>query len=159
MDSKKELYQFIEKQKERRKFAKNASPQMQQQSLKLSSLIQSQGSIFWNRLLKRLESTLNALHEIDFAGSASPFGEDIMRVVVNSRSVKTIHSWTDLVRDGDRIRCSVLNGGIYYLDFVAISDSEIALQDTQLHGDPMDEGKTAVYVIERMVNIIERALG
>jgi hypothetical protein len=49
-----------------------------------------------------------------------------------------------------------LNGGIYYLDFVAISDAELALQDIQQNGDSMDEEKTAVYVIERMVNIIER---
>lgn len=126
--------------------------------MKLTSLIRSQGASFWNRLLKKLELTVNALHEIDFTGSVSPFGEDIVRVSVSNKLLPPIDSWTDLVRDGDRIRCSVLNGGIYYLDFVAISDTKLGLQDTQRNGDAMDEEKTAVHVIERMVNVIERDL-
>jgi hypothetical protein len=157
--SEKELSEFIERRKEQRKRAKASSAEPWQQSLKLATLIKSQGTSFWGRLLEKLESTVSALHEIDFTGSVSPFGEDIVRVSVNNRSLAPIHSchsWTDLVRDGDRIRCSVLNGGIYYLDFVAISDAELALQDIQQNGDSMDEEKTAVYVIERMVNIIER---
>lgn len=159
MDSEKELCEFIERRKEQRKRAQAASAEIWQQPLKLTHLIQSQGTSFWNRLLEKLEQTVNALHEVDFTGSVSPFGEEIVRVSVNNKSLPAIHSWTDLIRDDNRIRCSVLNGGIYYLDFVVISDSRIALQDTQTNSDFMDPGKTAIYVIERMINVIERVLG
>ena len=157
MNSEKELSEFIERRKEQRKRANAASAETQKQYLKLTSLIQSQGASFWSRLLEKLQLTVNVLHEIDFTGSVSPFGEGIVRVSVSNKLLTPIHSWTDLVRDGDRIRCSVLNGGIYYLDFVAISHTKLALQDTQKNADAMDEGKTAVHVIERMVNVIERA--
>jgi hypothetical protein len=154
----KELSEFIKRQKEQRKRAKAAAAETWHQSLKLTSLIQSQGARFWSRLLKKLEFTVNALPEIDFTGTVSPFGEDIVRISISNRSLPPVQSWTDLVRDDGRIRCSVLNCGIYYLDFVALSADELALQDIQRNDDAMDEGKTAVYVIERMVNIMERAI-
>jgi hypothetical protein len=158
VNSDKELSEFIKRQKEQRKRAKVSAAETRQQSLRLTALIQSQGARFWSRLLKKLESTVNALHEIDFTGSVSPFGEDIVRISVSNQSLPPVQSWTDLVRDDGRIRCSVLNCGIYYLDFVALSADQLALQDIQRNDDAMDEGKTAVYVIERMVNVMERAL-
>ena len=158
VNSDKELSEFIKRQKEQRKRAKVSAAETRQQSQRLTALIQSQGARFWSRLLKKLESTVNALHEIDFTGSVSPFGEDIVRISVSNQSLPPVQSWTDLVRDDGRIRCSVLNCGISYLDFVALSADQLALQDIQRNDDAMDEGKTAVYVIERVVNVMERAL-
>lgn len=157
MDDDREVSQFIARWKARRKQAKTAT-EMSPKSLKLTNLIESQITTFWTQLLKRLELTVNALCEIDLSGSVSPFGEDLVRISVTDRLAPPIHSWTDLVRDGARIRCSVLDGGIYYLDFVAISDTELAIQDIQRNGDLMDVKTSAVYVIERMVSILDRAL-
>lgn len=106
-------------------------------------------------LVKELEFTVSTLHEIDVTGSISPFGEEIVRVSLNDNSAQPLSTRTDLILDGDRIRCSVADGGIYYLNFTAVSDTEIAVRDIQREGDSMDALKTAEYVVDRMLNILE----
>lgn len=95
------------------------------------------------------------MQEIDIKGSISPFGEDISRITLSDDSVPPLATRTDIVLDGDRIRCSVLNGGIYYLDLAAFHDKEIFALDIQADDAPMNAQKTAEYMINRMVNIIE----
>ena len=95
------------------------------------------------------------MQEIDIKGSISPFGEDISRITLSDDSVPPVATRTDIVLDGDRIRCSVLNGGIYYLSLATFHDAEIFAQDIQADDAPMNAQKTAEYVISRMVNIIE----
>jgi hypothetical protein len=156
VNSNRDLFEFIERRKAQRRLTKASDTAMRH--LHQTDPGQSQITSFWIGLLEKLELTVNSLHQIDLTGSVSPFGQGIVRVSVNNKLLLPVHSWTDMVRDGNRIRCSVLNGGIYYLDFVLISDTEIALQDTQTNSHSMDPEKAAIYVIERMVNVIEHAL-
>ena len=95
------------------------------------------------------------MQEINIKGSISPFGEDISRITLSDDSMPPVATRTDLVLDQDRIRCSVLNGGIYYLNLITFHDKELYAQDIQADDSPMNAQKTAEYVISRMVNIIE----
>lgn len=95
------------------------------------------------------------MQEIDIKGSISPFGQDISRITLSDGSVPPVATRTDIVLDGNRIRCSVSNGGIYYLGLAIVHDKEIFAQDIQRDDPLMNAQKTAEYVISRMVNIIE----
>jgi hypothetical protein len=153
MDSEKVLPEFIQKRKERRpelSSAENGNP-----SPKPGSIAPPQRTEFWKQLLKELEFTASALREIDFTGSISPFGEEIVRVSLHDDGIPPISTRTDLILDGDRIRCSVLNGGIYYLNFASLCDTKVVVQDIQRNGGSMDARKTAEYVVDRMLNILE----
>lgn len=155
MDSEKLLPEFIQKRKERR-CSQLSSPESGGNPIpKPDSVSRRQRTEFWKQLLKELEFTASVLCEIDFTGSVSPFGEEIVRVSLNDASIPPRSTRTDLILDGDRIRCSVLNGGIYYLNFAALSDTEIVVQDIQSNAGSMDARKTAEYAVDRMLNILE----
>ena len=102
---------------------------------------------------------LVSLHEIDFTGSISTFGEGIARITLVDDKLEGVSTRTDLILDGERIRCSVLNNGIFYLNFVAFSDNRLFVQDIQRDVDPMDALTTAQQVVDRMLNIIEWTRG
>ncbi len=155
VDSEKVLPEFIQEWKERRKRSELSSAESGNPSPKPSSIAQRQRTEFWKQLLKELEFTASALREIDFTGSINPFGEEIVRVSLSDDGIPPKSTRTDLILDGDRIRCSVLNGGIYYLNFAALSDTAVVVQDIQRNGGSMDARKTAEYVVERMLNILE----
>jgi hypothetical protein len=155
VDREKVLPEFIQEWKERRKRSELSSAESGNPSPKPSSIAQRQRTEFWKQLLKELEFTASALREIDFTGSINPFGEEIVRVSLSDDGIPPKSTRTDLILDGDRIRCSVLNGGIYYLNFAALSDTAVVVQDIQRNGGSMDALKTAEYVVERMLNILE----
>lgn len=121
----------------------------------LNSVFRTQIHQFWKQLFEDLKIIVDVLREIDFTGSLSTFGDEIVRVSLSDATLVDVFTRADLILDGERIRCTVLNGGIFYLDFVTTSGNEIVVQDIQQNGDPMDAWKTAEYVIDRMVNIIE----
>jgi hypothetical protein len=155
VDSEKVLPEFIQEWKERRKRSELSSAESGNPSPKPGSIAQRQRTEFWKLLLKELEHTVSAVREIDITGSISPFGEEIVRVSLYDGSTPPISTRTDLILDDDRIRCSVLNGGIYYLNFAALSDTKVVVQDIQRNGGSMDARKTAEYVVDRMLNILE----
>lgn len=155
MDSKRALPEFIQKRKDQRRREVASSVDREDRLPERDSMIQLQSKGFWKVLVKELEFTVSTLHEIDVTGSISPFGEEIVRVSLNDNSAQPLSTRTDLILDGDRIRCSVADGGIYYLNFTAVSDTEIAVRDIQREGDSMDALKTAEYVVDRMLNILE----
>ena len=147
--------EFIQKRKELRRRAELSSEKKRHRSQSADPVARYQKTEFWKLLLQELEWVVTALHEINFTGSISPFGEQIVRVSLRDVGSPSASTRTDLILDGDRIRCSVLNAGIYYLNFTALSDAQIAIQDIQRSGNPMDPRKTAEYVVERMLNILE----
>lgn len=155
MDGKRTLPEFIRKRKELERRSGSYSAEGGNRSPNLESIVRLQSKRFWKLLVKELELTVSALREIDVTGSISPFGEEIVRVSLNDNSASPTSTRTDLILDGDRIRCSVADGGIYYLNFTAVSDTEIAVRDIQRDGDSMDALKTAEYVVDRMLNILE----
>jgi len=155
MDSEKVLPEFIQKRKERRRRSELSSAERGSPPLKSASISRPQRTEFWKQLLRELEFTASALCEIDFIGSISPFGEEIVRVSLHDDSIPPLSTRTDLILDGDLIRCSVLNGGIYYLNFTVLSDTKVVVQDIQRNSGSMDARKTAEYVVDRMLNILE----
>ena len=155
MDTQRTLPEFIQKRKDLKITSKVSSVKKWQQYPNPRPIAQSQSLGFWRHLNDELRFTLGAMQEIDIKGSISPFGEDISRITLSDDSVPPAATRTDIVLDGDRIRCSVLNGGIYYLDLATFQDKEIFAQDIQADDTPMNAQKTAEYVISRMVNIIE----
>lgn len=154
MNSERVLPEFIQKRKERRR-SELSSAESGNPSPKHRSIAQRQRTEFWKLLLKELEFAVSAVREIDSTGSISPFGQEIVRVSLSDDGIPPISTRTDLILDGDRIRCSVLNGGIYYLNFAALSDTKVVVQDIQRNGGSMDARKTAEYVVDRMLNILE----
>jgi hypothetical protein len=155
MDTQRMLPEFIQKRKDLKITSQVSSARKWQQYPNPGSITQSQSLGFWRHLNDELRFTLSATQEIDIKGSISPFGEDISRITLSDHSLPPIATRTDIVLDGERIRCSVLNGGIYYLDLVIFHGTEIFAQDIQADDTPMNAQKTAEYVISRMVNIIE----
>ncbi len=155
MDSEKLLPEFIQKRKELKRRSELSSAESGNPRPKPGSIAVPQRIKFWKQLLKELEFTATALREIDVTGAINPFGEEIVRVSLNDDSIPPLSTRTDLILDGDRIRCSVLNGGIYYLNFAAASGTEIVVRDIQSKGGSMDARKTAEYVLDRMLNILE----
>src|SRR5277367_1741949 len=145
MDSEKVLPEFIQKRKERRRRSELSSAERGSPPLKSASISRPQRTEFWKQLLR----------ELDFIGSISPFGEEIVRVSLHDDSIPPLSTRTDLILDGDLIRCSVLNGGIYYLNFTVLSDTKVVVQDIQRNSGSMDARKTAEYVVDRMLNILE----
>ena len=155
VDSEKVLPEFIQEWKERRRRSELSTAESGNSSPKPAPIARTQRIEFWKQLLKELEFTASALRQIDVAGSISPFGEEIVRVSLGDDGIPPKSTRTDLILDGDRIRCSVLNGGIYYLNFAALSDTKVVVQDIQRNGGSMDARKTAEYVVDRMLNILE----
>ena len=106
-------------------------------------------------MLDELEFVVSAVREINVTGCINPFGEEIVRISLNDDSAPPAFTRTDLILDGDHIRCSVLNGGIYYMNFAAASNAEIVVHDIQRNDGSMDAQKAAEYVVERMLNILD----
>jgi hypothetical protein len=154
MDSEKVLPEFIRKRKELRESWESTSAGRGSISRHDASTAQ-QRTQFWKRMLDELACIMSDVREINVTGSVSPFGEEIVRISLNGDGTQAAFTQADLVLDGDRIRCSVLNGGIYYLNFAAVSDTEIVVQDIQKNDGSMDARKAAEYVVERMLNILE----
>jgi hypothetical protein len=153
MDSKRELPEFIRKRKEltdsNSSLAGKGSIPTPDGSTPL------QRTEFWKLLLDELAFIMSAMREINVTGRISPFGEEIARISLNDDGAPPTVTRTDLVLDGDRIRCSVLNGGIYYLNFAVVSDTEIVVQDIQRNDGFMDAREAAEHVVDRMLNILE----
>ena|SRR5215467_4144489 len=147
-----DLPEFIQKHRELRR---HSDLSLVQNLSALEPVFRTQIHQFWRRVIEQLRCTVNNLGEIDFTGSISSFGEEIVRVSVSDIRLTSTSTYTDLILDRERIRCSVLNGGIYYLNFVTSSGNEMAAQDIQKDGNPMDARKTAEHVIDRMLNILE----
>lgn len=155
MRSQREYSELIQRWKDRRARSELSSTEKRKRFPRRDALVHSHSAKFWTVFLEELEANISALHEIHFSGSVSPFGKAIVRVAISDDSKPFLSSRTDLILDNDRIRCSVLNGGIYYLNFTPISDTQIVVHDIQAGSDPMDPCETAEYVIDRMLNIIE----
>lgn len=155
MDIQRELPEFVQKRKDLKIASKISIARKWQQYSNPRFVTQSQGFRFWQSLNEELRFTLGALQEIDIKGSISPFGNDIARITLSDDIVPPVVTRTDIVLDGNRIRCSVLNGGIYYLSLVTFHDEEIFAHDIQANDPPMNVERTAEYMLSRMVNIIE----
>lgn len=155
MDKESQLPEFLQKRKGLQRRIDASPAEKANRSPKADSIIRLQSAGFWKRLLGALELTVKALREIDVTGSINPFGKEIVRVLLNDNSTPPVSTRIDLILDGDRIRCSVMNGGIYYLNFVAVSDTQIEVRDIQNDSDSLDARRTAEYVVDRMLNILE----
>jgi hypothetical protein len=142
MDTQRMLPEFIQKRKDLTITSQVSSARKWQQYPNHRSITQSQSFGFWRHLNGELRFTLGAMQESDIKGSISPFGEDISRITLSDDSVPPVATRTDIVLDEDRIRCIVLNGGIYYLSLATFHDKEIFAQDIQADDTPMNAQKT-----------------
>jgi hypothetical protein len=155
MDCQRVPPEFIQKWKEQRRHADLPAGDEEFRPLKHNPVTPAQSAEFWKLLRKELEVTVNALCEIGIISSVCPFGEEILRISLNDDGLQPIFTSTDAVLDGDRIRCSVLNGGIYYLNFFYQAGTGVVVQDIQRERDFMGPRKAAEYVLDRMLNILE----
>lgn len=159
VDRERKLPEFIQKRRESRRRLEVTWGERWSRSSASDFIIQTQSHEFWKRFLDELKCIISALHGIDFTGSISTFGEGIARITLGDDRLEGVSTRTDLILDGERIRCSVLNNGIFYLNFVALSDNRLSVQDIQKDVDPMDASTTAEQVVDRMLNIIEWTRG
>src|SRR5215475_2017235 len=124
----KDLSEFIQK---RRELKRHSDLTLVENSLALEPVFRTPIQHFWRRVIEQLRCIMHALDEIEFSGSISTFGEEIVRVSLRDARSEGTSTYTDLILDRERIRCSVLNGGIYYLNFVTSSVKEMAVQEIQ----------------------------
>lgn len=130
-----------------------------QRQLAAERLIEIEGPCFWKALLGHLKIAVDALPVLKLAGSLSPVGLESVRISMNRPGIFPNMTYVDLFRDAVQIRCSVLNGGVHNLRFCAISDTAIAVLPGQDSHTPMTAEMASQYIIQSMIDVIERQDG
>ena len=123
-------------------------------------LLDRDGQRFWKEFKEKLAVAVGFLPDLKLAGSISSTGDDALRISMNKPGVFLNQTYTDLFynREAKEIRCGILNGGMYSLEFRVVAEENRVVVVSSRQSGLMDPEAAVRCVIEQMIDSIASKL-